>query len=78
MAVLEGGVRFPLDPLLLETFRFYELSPNQCLPNFYRVVRGVSQLNKLLNLRLTHHNINFLCNCCGSLNYGYYLKVWDN
>lgn len=28
MAILEGGVRFPLDPLLLGTLRFYSFNPN--------------------------------------------------
>lgn len=39
MALLEGGggVRFPLDPLLLSTLRFYDLSPDQCHPIFYWV-----------------------------------------
>ena len=27
MAILEGGVRFPVSPLLLNTLRFYGLSP---------------------------------------------------
>ena len=76
MAILEGGVRFLLDPLLLGTLRFYELNPDQCLSNFYRVVGCVSRSNRLYNLRLTHHDINFLYSCCGLKN-NYYLKVWD-
>ena len=29
MAILEGGVRFPIDPLIVGTFRFYGLCPDQ-------------------------------------------------
>ena len=46
MVVIEGGVRFILDLLLLRTLRFYGLSPNQCHLNFNRVVNCVSQLNR--------------------------------
>ena len=35
MSILEGGVRFPIDPLLLNAFRYYGLSPDQLPPNFY-------------------------------------------
>jgi len=35
MSILEGGVRFPMDPLIIGTLRFYGLSPNQLPPNFY-------------------------------------------
>ena len=35
IAILEGDVRFPVDPLLLRTLSFYGLSPDQCLPKFY-------------------------------------------
>ena len=28
MSILEGGVRFPVDPLLLRTLSFYDLSPD--------------------------------------------------
>ena len=45
MAILEGGVRFPVDPLLLNTLRFYGLCPNQLPPNFYRIVSYVSRFN---------------------------------
>ena len=29
MAILEGGVRFPIDPLIIGTLRFYGLCPDQ-------------------------------------------------
>ena len=45
MAILEGGVRFPVDPLIISTLRFYGLCLDQLPPNFYQVVSCVSRLN---------------------------------
>ena len=50
MAILEGGVRFLMDSLLLNTFRFYGLCPDQLPPNFYRVVSCISRLNRIYEL----------------------------
>ena len=77
MAILEGGVRFPLDPLLLKTLRFYGLCPDQLPPNFYRVVSSVSRLNKIYGLQLNHHDINFMYSLCVNKKTNYYLKVRD-
>ena len=52
ITVIEGGVRFHLCPLLLQTLRFYKLSLDQCQPNFYRVVMFVDRLNRLFDLHL--------------------------
>ena len=35
MAILEGGVRFLVDPLIHSTLRFYGLCPDQLPLNFY-------------------------------------------
>lgn len=66
-----------MDPLLLRTFSFYGLCPNQLPPNFYRVASCVSQLNNLYGLCLDYHDINFMYNVCGNTRSGYYLKVRD-
>ena len=75
MFILEGGVRFLVDPLLLRTFSFYGLSPDQCLHNFYRIVSCVGRFNRIYGLSLTHHNINFLYAIQGSLKHRYYLQT---
>ena len=77
MAILEGGVRFPVDPLLLNTLRFYGLCPDQLPPNFYRVVGYVSRLSQIYGLQLNHHNINYMYSLCGNKKTNYYLKVRD-
>ena len=77
MAILEGGVRFPMDPLILGTLRFYGLCPEQLPPNFYRVVSCVSVLNRLFSLQLSSHDINFMYSLCGNINSGYYIKTRD-
>lgn len=77
MAILENGVRFPVDPLLLRTLRFYNLCPDQFPLNFYKVVSCVSRLNHLYGLHLDHHDINFMYSLCCNLRLGYYLKVRD-
>ena len=35
MAILKGGIRFPVDPLIIGTLRFYGLCPDQLPPKFY-------------------------------------------
>ena len=50
MPILEGGVRFPVDLLIIGTLRFYGLCLDQLLPNFYRVVSCVSRLNQIYEL----------------------------
>ena len=75
MAILEGGVRFPVSPLLLNTLRFYDLSPEQLPPDFYLVVICVDRLNQIYGLQLNHHDINFMYSLCGNKNTNYYLKV---
>ena len=78
MSILEGGIRFPIDPLVIGTLRFYGLCPNQLPPNFFRVVSSVSRLNQLFGLQLDHHDINFMYSLYGNIESDYYLKTRDN
>ena len=78
MAILEGGIRFPVDPLVIGTLRFYGLCPDQLPPNFYRVVSCISRLNQLFRLQLNHHEINFMYSLCENIDSDYYLKTQDN
>ena len=77
MSILEGGVRFPIDPLLHNTLRYYGLSPDQLPPNFYLVVSCVSRLNQTFGLQLDQHDINHMYSLCGKKRSNYYLKVRD-
>ena len=75
MAILEGEVRFLVDPLLLRILRFYGLCLSQLPPNFYRMVSCVSWLNNLYSLHLDHYDINFMYSMCSNTKLGYYLKL---
>ena len=77
MAILEGGVRFPVDLLLLNTLRYYGLCSDQLPPNFYRVVSCVSRLNQTFDLQLNHHDINHMYSLCKNKSNNYYLKIRD-
>ena len=77
MAILEGGIRFPVDPLAISTLRFYGLCPDQLPSNFYRVVSCVSRLNQLFGLQLDHYDINFMYGLYGKITSNYYLKTKD-
>ena len=50
MAILKGGIRFPVDPFVIGTLRFYGLCPDQLPLNFFRVVSCVNRLNQLFGL----------------------------
>ena len=78
MAIIKGGIRFPVNPLVIGTLRFYGLCPDQLPPNFFRVVSCVKRLNQLFGLQLDHHDINFMYNLCSNIESDYYLKTRDN
>ena len=77
MVILEGGVKFPVDPLIIGTFRFYGLCLDELPPNFYQVVSYVSRLNHIFGLQLNHHDVNFMYSLCGNIRSDYYLKIRD-
>uniref|UniRef100_A0A2N9FQB6 Uncharacterized protein n=1 Tax=Fagus sylvatica TaxID=28930 RepID=A0A2N9FQB6_FAGSY len=57
VAIIEGSVRFPIDPLLADFLDYFHLSPSQISPNIFRIVMGVVELNRRLGLSLTVHDI---------------------
>ena len=57
VAVVEGGVRFPLDPLLADFLNYFSLSPTQVNPNIFRIVMGTVELNRRLGLELSTYDI---------------------
>ena len=57
VAVVEGGVRFPIDPLLADFLNYFSLSPTQVNPNIFRIVMGTVELNRRLGLELSTYDI---------------------
>uniref|UniRef100_A0A2N9HPZ9 Uncharacterized protein n=1 Tax=Fagus sylvatica TaxID=28930 RepID=A0A2N9HPZ9_FAGSY len=57
VAIIEGGVRFPIDPLLADFLGYFRISPTQISSNIFRIVNGVAELNRRLGFNLTVHDI---------------------
>ena len=57
VAVVEGGVHFPIDPLLADFLNYFSLSPTQVNPNIFKIVMGTLELNRRLDLKLSTYDI---------------------
>ncbi|XXG54105.1 hypothetical protein AAC387_Pa03g2071 [Persea americana] len=66
VSVVEGGIWFPLHPLLRDCLREWELSPCQLLPNGYKIIMGVVRLNEILEINLGVPDIKEAYDLCKS------------
>ena len=51
-SIIEGGIRFPLHPLIRECLHFWELAPTQLNTNAYKVLSGSLRLNQLCDVEI--------------------------
>ena len=71
---IERGMTIPMGTITRNYLRFFRLSPTQCAPNMFRVLRSIEALNERMNLNLTHHDVNWIYNLQHMKGQGYYLK----
>ncbi|GMP83763.1 hypothetical protein CsSME_00037559 [Camellia sinensis var. sinensis] len=50
VSIVEGGLRFPVQPLICEFLRQTRLCPTQVSNNTYKIINGVAELNRRLGL----------------------------
>ncbi|RWR97992.1 hypothetical protein CKAN_02747500 [Cinnamomum micranthum f. kanehirae] len=66
VAIVEGGVRFPVHPLLRACLSTWHLSPCQLMPNGYKIIMGAVELNRILGINLGVHDIEDAYDVCKS------------
>ena len=74
IAFIEGGMTIPMGTITRNYLRYFRLSPTQCAPNMFRVLRSIEALNERMNLNLTHHDVSWIYNLKHLKGQGYYLK----
>ncbi len=57
VVIVEGGVRFLMDPLMADFLSYFSLAPTQVNPNVFRIVMGTVELNRRLGLELNTYDI---------------------
>ena len=74
IAFIEGGMTIPMGNITRSYLSFFRLSPTQCAPNMFRVLGSINALNERMNLKLTHHDVNWVYNLHHLKGQGYYLR----
>ena len=49
----------------------HKLTPTQYAPNIFRILGSIDALNEKMGVNLTHHDVNWICNCHKLTGQGY-------
>ena len=76
IAFTEGGMIIPMGRITRNYLRVHRLCPQQCAPNFFRVLGAVDALDRHLGLGLTWYDVAHLYEGHQQAWAGFYLKSW--
>ena len=74
IAFIEGGMTIPMGRITRDYLRAHRLCPQQCAPNFFRVLGAIDTLDRHLGLRLTWYDVAHLYEGHIEAQTGFYLK----
>ena len=60
IAFIEGGMTIPMGRITRDYLRAHRLCPQQCAPNFFRVLGAIDALDRYLGLGLTWYDVAHL------------------
>ena len=74
IAFIEGGMTIPMGRITRDYLHAHRLWPQQCAPNFFRVLGAIVALDRHLGLRLTWYDVAHLYEGHQKARVGFYLK----
>ena len=74
IAFIEGGMTIPMGRITRDYLRAHRLCPQQCAPNFFRVLGAIDALDRHLGLGLTWYDVVHLYEGHQQKGAGFYLK----
>ena len=78
IAFIEGGMTIPMGRITRDYLRAHRLCPQQCAPNFFRVLGAIVALDRHLGLGLTRYDVAHLYEGHQQARAGFYLKSWSD
>ena len=74
IAFIEGGMTLPMGRITRDYLRNHRFCPQQCAPNFFRILGAVDTLDQHLGLGLTWHDVVYIYESHKQKGAGFYLK----
>ena len=78
IAFIEGRMTLPMGRITRDYLCNHRLCPQQCAPNFFRILEAVDVLDRHLGLGHTWHNVVHLYEGHKQKGEGFYLKSWSD
>ena len=78
IAFIERGMTIPIGRITRDYLRAHRLYPQQCAPNFFRVLGAIDALDRHFGLGLTWYDVAYLYKGHQEARAGFYLKSQSN